>query len=122
MVEDREQPWKDIGVRIREARGRLGLTQAKLAAKLGVSSQTVWSWEAGRVKPTHEHLEELAFHFQVGTGWILGRDVLEAELLTEASVSFHDAVDGLPPEDVEAIHNFIRFIREERRRKAEAGG
>ena len=122
MVEDREQPWKDIGARIREARTRLELTQAQLAGQVGVSSQTVWSWEAGRVKPTHEHLEELAIHFQVGISWILGRDALEAELLGEASVSFHDAVDDLPPEDVEAIHNFIRFIREERRRKTEAGG
>ena len=121
MAEAREYPWKNIGDRIREARTRLRLTQAQLAGKVGVSSQTVWSWEAGRVKPKHEHLEELAFQFQVSTGWILGRDALEAELLDETSVSFHDAVDGLPPEDVEAIHSFIRFIRQERRRKTEAG-
>ena len=121
MPDAREYPWKNIGDRIRETRQRLGLTQAQLASQVGVSSQTVWSWEAGRVKPTHEHLEELSFRCQVSTGWILGRDVLETELLDEASVSFHDAVDGLPPEDVEAIQNFIRFIRQERRRRTEAG-
>ena len=121
MPETREYPWKNIGGRIKEARTRLGLTQAQLGKQVGVSSQTVWSWEAGRVKPTHEHLEELAFRCQVSAGWVLGRDGLEAELLDETSVSFHDAVDGLPPEDVEAIHNFIRFIRQERRRKTEAG-
>lgn len=119
MPEAREYQWKNIGGRIREARLKLGLTQAQLARQVGVSSQTVWAWEAGRVKPTHDHLEELAFRCQVSTAWILGRDVLEAELLREASVSFYDAVDGLPLEDIEAIQNFINFVRQERRRKTE---
>ena len=121
MPESKEHPWMNIGARIREARSRLGLTQAQLAGQVGVSSQTVWSWEAGRVKPKHEHLEELAFRCEVSTAWLLGRDVVEAELVKEASVSFHDAVEGLPLEDIETIHNFIRFVRQERRRRAEAG-
>ena len=120
MPEAREYQWKNIGDRIKEARNKLGLTQAQLARQVGVSSQTVWSWEAGRVKPKHEHLEELAFRLEVSTGWILGRDVVEAELLKEASVSFHDAVDGLPVEDIETIQNFINFVRQERRRRTEA--
>ena len=121
MPEARERQWKNIGDRIREARTKLGLTQAQLALQVGVSSQTVWAWESGRVKATHEHLEELAFRCQVSTAWLLGRDVLEAELLKEASVSFHDAVEGLPLEDVETIQNFINFVRQERRRRTEAG-
>ena len=83
MPEARERQWKNIGDRIREARTKLGLTQAQLGLQVGVSSQTVWAWESGRVKPTHEHLEELAFRCQVSTAWLLGRDVLEAELLKE---------------------------------------
>ena len=122
MPEAREYPWKNIGDRIREARTKLGLTQAQLARQVGVSSQTVWSWEAGRVRPKHEHLEELAFRCEVSTAWILGRDVLEADLLREAHVSFHDAIAGLPLEDIESIHNFIRFVRQERRRRTEGGG
>ena len=121
MPEAREYQWKNIGDRIREARDKLGLTQVQLAKQVGVSSQTVWVWESGRVKPTHEHLEELAFRCQVSAAWLLGRDVLDAELLQEASVSFYDAVEGLPLEDVETIQNFIRFVRQERRRRTEAG-
>ena len=122
MPEAREYPWKNIGDRIREARTRLGLTQVQLAQQVGVSSQTVWSWEAGRVRPKHEHLEELAFRCEVSAAWLLGRDVLEADLLREAHVSFHDAITGLPLEDIESIHNFIRFVRQERRRRTEEGG
>ena len=121
MADSTDYRWKNIGDRIREARTKLGLTQAQLAKQVGVSSQTVWSWEAGRAKPTHEHLEELAFRCEVGTAWILGRDVVEAEMLKEASISFYDAVEGLPIEDVETIQNFIRFVRQERRRRTEAG-
>ena len=121
MPEAREYPWKNIGDRIREARTKLGLTQKELAAQVGVTSQTVWSWEAGRVKPKHEHLEELAYRCGVSTAWILGRDMLEAELLQEASVSFYDAVEGLPLEDIETIQNFINFVRQERRRRTGAG-
>ena len=121
MSETREHQWKNIGDRIKEARNKLGLTQAQLAHQVGVTSQTVWSWEVGRVKPTYEHLEELAFRCEVSTAWVLGRDVLEAELLKEASASFHDAVEGLPLEDIETIQNFINFIRQERRRRTEAG-
>ena len=121
MPEAREYPWKNVGDRIREARTKLGLTQTQLARQVGVSSQTVWSWEAGRVKPTREHMEELAFRCEVSTAWLLGRDVLEADLLREASVSFYDAVEGLPLEDIETIQNFINFVRQERRRRTEAG-
>ncbi|MFB2923553.1 MULTISPECIES: helix-turn-helix domain-containing protein [Aerosakkonema] len=37
---------------IRELRGRLGLSQEKLAAKLGISFQTVNRWEKGHSKPS----------------------------------------------------------------------
>ena len=47
--------------------------------------------------------------------------MLEAELLKEASVSFQDAVGGLPLEDIETIHNFINFVRQERRRTEASG-
>ena len=37
---------------IRELRGRLGLTQEKLAAKLGVAYPTINRWENDRAKPS----------------------------------------------------------------------
>jgi len=37
---------------IKEIRQRLGLTQEKLAHRLGVSCYTVRRWEAGRTKPS----------------------------------------------------------------------
>ena len=109
--------WKNIGSRIKEARQRVGLTQKQMAELVGVSSHAVWCWESGKMKPSHEHLVELAYRCEMSTDWILGRDVLEAELLKEADVSFRNAIEGLPMEDVESIQEFIRFVRERRRRR-----
>ena len=117
MPDDTGYKWKDIGSRIKEARTRVGLTQKQMAELIGVSSHAVWCWESGKMKPSHENLLELANRCEVSTDWILGRDVLEAELLKEADVSFRNAISGLPIEDVESIQEFIRFVRERRRRR-----
>ena len=117
MPGDTGYKWKDIGSRIREARTRVGLTQKQMAELIGVSSHAVWCWESGKMKPSHENLLELAYRCEVSTDWLLGRDVLEAELLKEADVSFRNAISGLPIEDVESIQEFIRFVRERRRRR-----
>ena len=70
------------------------------------------------MRPQHEHLVEVAYHCETSVEQLLGETVVEAELLKAAEVSFRDAVAGLPPEDIESIHNFIRFVRAERRRRA----
>ena len=117
MPEDRGYKWKNIGSRIKEARIKVGLTQGQLSKLVGVSPHAVWCWEAGKMKPSHEHLLELAYRCEVSTDWILGRDVVEAELLKEADVSFRNAISGLPMEDLDSIMEFIRFVRERRRRR-----
>ena len=116
MTEERGQRWPNIGARIREARMKAGLTQAEVAKLLGVSPHSVWSWESGRLKPNHGHLVELAYRCGVSTDWLLGRDVVEAEVLKEMNASFREAVAGLPLEDLESIWEFIRFVRERRRK------
>ena len=49
-----------IGERIKEARKVKGLSQEKLADKLGVSFQAVSSWETGKFIPDSDHLPALA--------------------------------------------------------------
>jgi DNA-binding XRE family transcriptional regulator/DNA-binding MarR family transcriptional regulator len=55
-------PEGGLAARIREARRGAGLNQRELAARVGVSRQTVWSWEAGRTRPTRRHRRGLALH------------------------------------------------------------
>ena len=44
---------------IREVRDRLGLTQEKFAAKLGVTLPTINRWENGRTKPSPLAIQSL---------------------------------------------------------------
>jgi len=44
---------------IRELRERLGLTQEKFAAKLGVTFPTINRWENGRAKPSPLALQKI---------------------------------------------------------------
>ena len=120
MTDDRGYRWQELGARIREARKRVGITQQRLGELVGVRSHTVWCWEAGRMKPNHENLVELAFHCATSVAEIEGRDVVEAELLRETELYFRDAAEGLPMEDIESIRNYIRFVKGERRRRRRA--
>ena len=49
----------DLAKRIRALRGSLGLSQAALAARIGVDQSNVSRWENGAV-PDDPHLEQLA--------------------------------------------------------------
>ena len=121
MTEQKGRRWPGTGARVREARTKAGLTQAQVARALGVSPHAVWAWEDGRMKPNHDHLVELASRCGVSTDWLLGRDVMEAEVLSEVNASFREAVADLPTEDIESIWEFIRFVRERRRQRNVAG-
>jgi len=50
---------RDSGNLIRELRNRLGLTQEKMAARLGVTFPTINRWENGRAKPSPLALKQI---------------------------------------------------------------
>lgn len=60
---------------IRQLRDRLGLSQEKLAVRLGVSFQSVSRWERGRAKPSPLALNKI--EREVRNLGELGRDLLE---------------------------------------------
>jgi transcriptional regulator with XRE-family HTH domain len=41
------------------------MTRIELATKLKVSMETVWRWEAGKMKPSFEHLRALETLFGI---------------------------------------------------------
>jgi transcriptional regulator with XRE-family HTH domain len=60
-----------IGSRIRAAREELGLTQAALAAKVGVTRSAVAQWETGRAGQVGSHLTQIASVLGVGVEHLL---------------------------------------------------
>ena len=49
----------DISKLVRETRSRLGLTQEKFAARLGVAFPTINRWENGKAKPSPLALQRI---------------------------------------------------------------
>ena len=104
-----------MGARIRRARRVEGLTQAELAALVGVSPHTVWCWEAGQVRPTYEHRVAIAFHCGTDVWALEGRASSRRELLEQVVTAFRAAVAHLPERDINLIWTFVRFKRWRRR-------
>src|SRR5260370_40958964 len=67
-------------------RGRTGLTQRQLAARVGVSRGSVQDWEAGLNYPDAQHLQALIVAFLEAGGLTAGAEATEAEALWAAAV------------------------------------
>ena len=65
-----QQSWI-IGREIRKLRERAGMTQAELAARLGVSDKAVSKWETGRGYPDITLVEPIAAELGVSTAELL---------------------------------------------------
>ncbi len=86
--------------RIRILRKSYNYSQQELAARLGVSKQSVSNWENGNILPSIEMLMKLAGLFSVSTDYILG---LDNRLTID--------VTGLTVEKVSHIQQIINDIR-----------
>lgn len=53
------------------------ISQKDFAKKIGVSQQTIASWENGRTEPSNDLLKDIADYFNVSTDYLLGRDIGE---------------------------------------------
>src|SRR3546814_2412575 len=84
--------------RIRRARRSAGLSQAQLAAELGVQRSAVSHWEAQRGKPSMNHMRQLALLTGAQFEWLAtGRGPMTPS--TESLLDSVAAVDALLVDD-----------------------
>ena len=77
-----------LASRLAEARKNAGMTQAEVALKLFVTTQSVSSWECGNSIPDTEKLPGLAALYNVTTDWLLsGKKPSEKILEVTANLS-----------------------------------
>jgi transcriptional regulator with XRE-family HTH domain len=73
MSDIASQP-RHLGIRLRVARTKAGLSQEHLARQLGLESHYLLSrWECGRQYPKYAQIVALANALNVDVGWIAGR-------------------------------------------------
>ena len=70
----------DLGKKIRAHRDELGLTQAELADRLGLTYSSVSQWESGRATPRTPILRQLAELFGTTVADLMGEDATETAI------------------------------------------
>lgn len=86
-----------LGYRIERRRAALGLNQADLARRLGLSPAAVSYWETGETKSIRlDHFFALADLLQCSPRWLAtGEGTPDPELGTEEDRAIYDVVRGL---------------------------
>lgn len=97
----------EIGVRVRDARSRVGITQRELGERIGVTSQQVQKYEAGRSRMAVSMLCRVADALGVAPAALVGG------LLGEAA---RDA-DALAPRERELVEAY-RALKSDAQRRA----
>ena len=61
-----------FATRLKELRGKSGLSQPQLAKEIGVTKQTISLWERGPRRPDFQTMESLADYFNVQLSYLIG--------------------------------------------------
>lgn len=89
-----------LAERIKTLREQAGMSQEKLAKRLGITRSSVNAWEMGISTPSTQYIAELAGLFRVSADYLLG-------LNETATVS----VAGLTEADVGLVCHLISHLR-----------
>ena len=71
-----------------------GLTQAKLAAELGVTAQAVSKWYNGENEPQLSILPKIADYFGTSVDWLLGKDIPKTPDITNRIICEKTGLSG----------------------------
>jgi WD40 repeat protein/transcriptional regulator with XRE-family HTH domain len=83
----RESGVEDFGGLTVRHRGRTGLTQRQLAARLGVHVRTIQDWEAGHTHPATPRLKPLIAVYLEAGGFAEAHELAEAQALWAAALA-----------------------------------
>ena len=95
-----------IGTKIRELRqnyGARGISQERLAAEMGTTSNTISRWETASYKPSAADLERLARFFGVGI------NVFFPTFETSRLQALMSATGELSDEDIDDVTRYAQF-------------
>ena len=88
-----------IARRVREARDAAHLTQAELAEKIDISTNSVAQLETNRMKASLRTLLNIANAFHLDINYFLCKDSEQAEEIDELDLALNSRLHGLSAED-----------------------
>lgn len=116
-----------LGMRIKNLRKKVGLTQKQLADKLNIAPSTVAMYEAGKRDPDTETLKMMSKIFDVTTDYLLGNeskvvtqehldnvhDFIKSELGEDVSIMFRD-INAWDEDKLKKLKTFYEMIKDEK--------
>lgn len=105
---------------LKKERNKAGLSQMALAKLLGVSQQTIWSWEIGRTSPDPEMLRAIADHFNITADYLLGRNkVIQTENLSPERKRLIDEIRSVDDKTIEEMQYFLDYLKSKNKKKGD---
>lgn len=108
-VSDREQ--EDLGLRLREAREYLGLSQEFAANYLSVPRASVSAMETGKRRVNSLELKQLAKLYKRPLSFFLGEEDQALPQPDETSLALFRTARDLTMEDKKQVLQFAQFLR-----------
>lgn len=72
VIIGKENFMEKFGIRFKNLRNEMGLSQEKLASEFHVDKSTIAKYETGKISPSIEMVVILAKYFSVSTDYLLG--------------------------------------------------
>ena len=88
---------------LKQCRKKQGVSQAELAAKLGVTQQAVGKWESGKSSPDPSTVARIAELLNTTADYLLG-------LTASSSI----VLDGYMQEEIELLYKLIRYFDDQK--------
>lgn len=105
---DADERDKQVGSRIKQARKSVKLTQKLLAEKVGVTRETLASYEGGAQAVPLKRLRVIAETTGSRMGWLLGEAPTDIDAILKRTKEVHERVQALMAEGkVEEAHEVI---------------
>jgi transcriptional regulator with XRE-family HTH domain len=109
-MKDKQDTREIMASRLTIARKNAGLSQAQVAAMLGLQRPAISEIEAGRRKVTAEELVQFSNIYKTGLGWLAGEDVDKADPVRDQLQLAARNIAHLDPADLEKVIALLSSI------------
>lgn len=100
-----------LGEKIRQQREAKGMTQLELAQKIGYTTTGAVSLiESGKRDISIDKVREIAKALDVTPHWLMGWSDSPLEIKTDLELTI-DELEGLNPEQLAQIRDYIQFVK-----------
>ncbi|HEY8528634.1 MAG TPA: helix-turn-helix transcriptional regulator [Paenibacillaceae bacterium] len=100
-----------FGKRLKQARGRRGLTQNQVAEMLGIDFTTLSKYENDKSQPDHQTLRELASMYEVSIDWLLTGERLPNAGIPPNRLTVGDVEEELTDEEAARLLEYLEMLR-----------